>query len=227
MRSKIYAMLITTLIFVISVSSALSQEKTVQDMVFIGIGDMKYTCIMTGDKVFSHEPGKCPKCGMNLKEMTDEEMENMHTMMQETGMMSHEPGELLSVSGEVIDTACFLRGELKGENHIACAEMCAVVGIPLGILENITNKIYLPVPKMGKNPNEQLNAFIGQQVTYLTRQFAKFFTTYSGFTHQSYLVAKQRMINLSNCHIVLLLGFHSLDFNAGVLSRSAACPANY
>ncbi|MCH8286066.1 hypothetical protein IIB79_05995 [candidate division KSB1 bacterium] len=165
MKAKIYISLITTLIVVISVSLAFSQEKTAQDMVFIGVGDMKYTCPMKGDMVFSSEPGECPKCGMDMKEMTAEEMENMPGMTQKTGMINHEPGESLSIVGEVIETACFLRGELKGANHIQCAEMCSAAGIPLAILENITNKIYLPVPKMGKNPNEHLKAFIGQQVT--------------------------------------------------------------
>ncbi|MCH7782093.1 hypothetical protein IID62_03420 [candidate division KSB1 bacterium] len=165
MKAKVYISLITTLIVVISVSLAFSQEKTAQDMVFIGVEDMKYTFPMKGDMTFSSEPGECPKCGMDMKEMTADEMENMHNMMKQTGMMSHESGESISVVGEVIDTACFLRGEMKGENHIQCAEMCSVAGIPLAILENITNKIYLPIPKMGKNPNEPLKAFIGQQVT--------------------------------------------------------------
>ena len=29
----------------------------------------KYTCPMASCKTFSEKPGKCPKCGMNLKEM--------------------------------------------------------------------------------------------------------------------------------------------------------------
>lgn len=169
MKRRNLSLLVAAFVVAMFASQAFSQEhkheKETQKMTFIGTGEMKYACPMKDDVVFSSEPGECPKCGMDMKEMTPEEMENMHNMMQKTGMMQHKTGESINVVGEVIDTGCYLRGEMKGVKHVQCAEMCSAAGIPLGILESSTNKIYLPVPKMGKNPNEQLKAYVGQQVT--------------------------------------------------------------
>jgi transcription initiation factor IIE alpha subunit len=36
----------------------------------------KYVCTMDG--ATSNKPGKCPKCGMNMKEMNDQKMEENH-----------------------------------------------------------------------------------------------------------------------------------------------------
>lgn len=48
----------------------------------------------------------------------------------------HEEGEMTSVKGELIDTACFVTsdGDAKGEEHAACATKCMATGIPAGIL---------------------------------------------------------------------------------------------
>jgi len=138
------------------------QQTVAQKMTIIGKGEMKYTCPMQEHMVFSSEPGECPKCGMKLVEMTPEQKANMQKMMQK---MHPESGKPITVTGEVISTACFLRGEMKGEMHKACAQMCADVGIPLAILDESTNKIYLPIPAMGKNPNEKLLPFIAERVT--------------------------------------------------------------
>jgi len=57
---------------------------------------------MAGDLVFSSEPGKCSKCGMNLQEMTPDNKENMYTMMQKTGVIHNVPGESINLSREDI-----------------------------------------------------------------------------------------------------------------------------
>ncbi|MCP3682149.1 MAG: efflux RND transporter periplasmic adaptor subunit [bacterium] len=48
----------------------------------IGEGDMKYTCPMPEDMVFSSEPGSCPECGMDLKEMTPDQVKQMNNLLE-------------------------------------------------------------------------------------------------------------------------------------------------
>jgi hypothetical protein len=40
-----------------------------------------------------------------------------------------------SIEGEVVDTACFLKAELRGEKHLKCAAACSKDGIPTGIVD--------------------------------------------------------------------------------------------
>ena len=40
-----------------------------------------------------------------------------------------------SIEGEVVDTACFLKGEMRGEKHQKCAAACSKDGIPTGIVD--------------------------------------------------------------------------------------------
>lgn len=66
--------------------------------------------------------------------------------------------------GEVIDVLCYLRMDAKGSKHIKCAEMCAKQGVPLGILNEKDNQIYLVFPEGHGNPNEKAMPFIGKRV---------------------------------------------------------------
>lgn len=66
--------------------------------------------------------------------------------------------------GEVIDVVCYIRMDAKGPKHIKCAEMCAKQGVPLGILNEKDNQIYLIFPEGHGNPNEKAMPFIGKRV---------------------------------------------------------------
>ena len=59
-----------------------SETDTLQMMV-IGEGEMKYTCPMAGDKVFSSGPEKCPVCGMDLREMTGGDKERLEALQKD------------------------------------------------------------------------------------------------------------------------------------------------
>ena len=50
------------------------------------------------------------------------------------------------VKGEVIDTYCYASMGAKGEAHRSCAIACAKKGIPMGLLEDGTGKVYVLVP---------------------------------------------------------------------------------
>jgi hypothetical protein len=45
------------------------------------------------------------------------------------------PGKEGAIEGEVVDTACYLKGEMRGEKHQKCAAACSKDGIPTGIVD--------------------------------------------------------------------------------------------
>jgi len=70
-----------------------------------------------------------------------------------------------TVTGEVIDITCYVRHDSKGPKHIECATVCADLGMPLGILEDETNEIYLILPGGHAAPKEAVDGFFGQHIT--------------------------------------------------------------
>ncbi len=60
--------------------------------------------------------------------------------------------ESVTVTGEIIDTYCFALMGAKGESHRQCAIECVQKGIPAGLLEDGTNKVYVLLPNKDKSP---------------------------------------------------------------------------
>ncbi len=60
--------------------------------------------------------------------------------------------ETVTVTGEIIDTYCYALMGAKGESHRQCAIECVQKGIPAGILEDGTNKVYVLLPNKDKSP---------------------------------------------------------------------------
>jgi type 1 fimbria pilin len=70
------------------------------------------------------------------------------------------------VTGEVIDSACYIKSGAKGAGHIGCAQACAKAGIPLALLEDGSNKVvWLASKEDATTPNEQLMPYAGKKVT--------------------------------------------------------------
>ncbi|HXG38088.1 MAG TPA: hypothetical protein VNL36_04885 [Bacteroidota bacterium] len=71
----------------------------------------------------------------------------------------------VTLTGEVVDVACYVMGEAKGEGHVKCAQACAKAGGSLGIL-TADGKLYVSLlPDDHKNsPNAILMDHIGHQV---------------------------------------------------------------
>ena len=57
-----------------------------------------------------------------------------------------------AVTGEIIDTFCYAAAGAKGASHRQCAMDCAKAGIPLGLLEDGTNQVYVLLPPKDKEP---------------------------------------------------------------------------
>jgi hypothetical protein len=58
--------------------------------------------------------------------------------------------ETVTVKGEVIDTYCYALMGAKGEGHRQCAIDCVKAGIPAGLLEEGTGKVYVLLPNKDK-----------------------------------------------------------------------------
>ncbi len=70
-----------------------------------------------------------------------------------------------TVTGEVVDIACYLAGGSRGPDHATCGKACAKAGGALGIL-TADGKIYVSLlPDDHKNsPNHLLMDFVGENV---------------------------------------------------------------
>jgi hypothetical protein len=58
--------------------------------------------------------------------------------------------QTVTVKGEVIDTYCYALMGAKGESHRQCAIDCVKAGIPAGLLEEGTGKVYVLLPNKDK-----------------------------------------------------------------------------
>ena len=73
-------------------------------------------------------------------------------------------GKKVVLVGQVVDTACYLGHDSKGDKHADCAATCAKEGIPLAILDVKTGMLYLPIAMDHKSANPRLMPFIEKKV---------------------------------------------------------------
>jgi hypothetical protein len=80
----------------------------------------------------------------------------------------------VSVTGEVIDTFCYTVLGAKGAGHRQCGIDCAKKGIPVGLLEKGSEKIYILFPTKEKTalPDEVISK-MGETVTVTGRPYTK------------------------------------------------------
>ena len=74
----------------------------------------------------------------------------------------------ITVTGSITDVKCHLNGMAAsmGEDHKQCAIDCMKGGLPVGILEAKTEKLYVVVPAKGmKGANEELVKYADKKVT--------------------------------------------------------------
>jgi hypothetical protein len=71
----------------------------------------------------------------------------------------------MSITGEVVDTGCYLGHEGKGPGHKECAEKCLKMGMPASLLTG-EGKLYLLLPDHDDQaPFEQAKTAVAQTVT--------------------------------------------------------------
>ncbi len=93
--------------------------------------------------------------------------EGHHMAMPEAAKTGPEKGVTMTITGEVMDPACFLEAGVKsiGPGHFQCAIDCARSGQTLAIYDRANDRIYFIAGELpGKNPNDPVINFIHQKV---------------------------------------------------------------
>ena len=84
-----------------------------------------------------------------------------------------------TLTGEVVDTFCFAAMGAKGASHKQCAIECAKKGIPVGLLEQGTNKVPVLLPNKDKTalPDTVINK-MGDTTTITGQSYTTGGTTF-------------------------------------------------
>ena len=90
-----------------------------------------------------------------------------HTSIESppTSQPQQEPEiDVRTVDGEIIDITCYIRHDSRGPDHLKCALTCADLGMPLGLLENLTGDLFLILPGGHSDPREAVLPYISKKV---------------------------------------------------------------
>jgi len=75
-----------------------------------------------------------------------------------------------TITGEVVDTTCYLLHEAKGPGHKECAISCVNAGSPAAILDEKTGRLVYPLARVSQTehhahrPDQKLLPFVGERV---------------------------------------------------------------
>ena len=83
-------------------------------------------------------------------------------------------GEEKTITGQVVDPACYIAMNLKGESHKQCAEACAKAGQAFSILDEKNGVLYQVIEGAPTtDPNQLLWDHVEQNVTVTGTVFHK------------------------------------------------------
>jgi hypothetical protein len=99
--------------------------------------------------------------GLSLLPLAAHDGDDMKMSGDKMGMAKS--GSEITVSGEVLDMACYLDHGASGEKHADCAKMCISSGLPVG-LKTADGKVYLLLGQH-KPANELLADHAAKTVT--------------------------------------------------------------
>jgi hypothetical protein len=71
--------------------------------------------------------------------------------------------DMVTVTGEVLDMACYIDHNATGEKHASCAKTCIESGLPVGI-KTADGKVYLVIGEH-KPINKQLAQYAAKTIT--------------------------------------------------------------
>ncbi|MCI0410882.1 MAG: hypothetical protein L0191_20360 [Acidobacteria bacterium] len=72
-----------------------------------------------------------------------------------------------SLSGEIVDLACYVGHGAKGPDHQKCAQKCAQMGQPMGLLKADGNLYLLVADHVNPDPYRKARSLAGEQVEIL------------------------------------------------------------
>lgn len=70
-----------------------------------------------------------------------------------------------SVTGEVVDTGCYLGHAARGDKHISCATKCLNQGMPMGLLTSNGTLYLVTLDHDNADPYNQLKTMVAKNVT--------------------------------------------------------------
>ena len=83
-------------------------------------------------------------------------------------------GEEKTITGQVVDPACYIAMNLKGESHVQCANACAKAGQAFGILDEKNGVLYQVIEGApATDPNQLLWDHVEKNVTVKGTVFHK------------------------------------------------------
>lgn len=71
------------------------------------------------------------------------------------------------VTGEVVDTGCYLSHEGRGAKHVSCATKCIMNGMPMGLLTSDGTLYLLTLNHDNPDPYNKLKEMAGKTVTVM------------------------------------------------------------
>lgn len=89
------------------------------------------------------------------------------------GKAAADQGKDVTLTGEVVDLACYMAHEGKGEKHQKCAKACLLGGAPAGILAADGTVTLLVEDHSAKKPYKAVLELAGQQATVTGKRFAR------------------------------------------------------
>ncbi len=81
--------------------------------------------------------------------------------------------EAVTVSGEVVDLACYLSKGSKGKRHKQCAQLCAKKGLPIGVLTDAGDVYLLIEDHDDPAPYDAAKELAGERATVSGKKFTK------------------------------------------------------
>ena len=86
-------------------------------------------------------------------------------------------GTVKTLTGELVDTGCYLGHAAKGEKHISCATKCLANGMPMGLLTADGTLYLITLNHENHDPYNKLKGMAGKNVkvtgTVMTRSGMK------------------------------------------------------
>jgi hypothetical protein len=70
-----------------------------------------------------------------------------------------------TITGEVVDTGCYLGHEARGADHVACAKKCIAKGMPMGLLAADGTLYLLTMDHADAGPYNELKDMAGETVS--------------------------------------------------------------
>jgi hypothetical protein len=81
--------------------------------------------------------------------------------------------EDITVSGEIVDLACYLAKGSRGPSHKVCAQKCAERGIPIGVLTDDGKLFLLLEDHSDEEPYEDAKKLAGETAEVKGKKFSK------------------------------------------------------